>query len=180
MNLAIRRLLPKRFPRIRIRHRRRLRAGKQQNIMVCSSGRDHFPARAMPPVLLSCRRKNFLENAGKISICFEIPHESGSLYNILSHMIYNNLNMTKIESRPIPERNWEYRFFVDFEGNLKRQRSKECSAGHRAGDEAPEDIRKLLKRGQKRCTRTAQCILYRNFSEDDILKGYVCSDGPGG
>ena len=53
-----------------------------------------------------------------MSICFELPHERGSLYNILSHVIYNNLNMTKIESRPIPEKNWEYRFFVDFEGNL--------------------------------------------------------------
>lgn len=30
----------------------------------------------------------------------------------------NDLNMTKIESRPIPEKKWEYRFFVDFEGNL--------------------------------------------------------------
>ena len=44
--------------------------------------------------------------------------ESGSLYNMLSHMIYNNLNMTKIESRPLPDRPFEYRFFVDFEGNL--------------------------------------------------------------
>lgn len=33
-------------------------------------------------------------------------------------MIYNDLNMTKIESRPIPEQPFEYRFFVDFEGNL--------------------------------------------------------------
>lgn len=57
-------------------------------------------------------------DAKKVSICFEIAHESGSLYNTLSHMIFNNLNMTKIESRPIPKRNWEYRFYVDFEGNL--------------------------------------------------------------
>lgn len=45
-----------------------------------------------------------------MSICFEIAHESGSLYHMLSHFIYNNLNMTKIESRPIEGRNWEYRF----------------------------------------------------------------------
>ncbi|MGL5259086.1 MAG: prephenate dehydratase [Lachnospiraceae bacterium] len=61
----------------------------------------------------------FKESANKISICFEIPHASGSLYHILSHFIYNNLNLSKIESRPIIDRNWEYRFFIDFEGNLK-------------------------------------------------------------
>lgn len=64
-------------------------------------------------------KKLFVRDAKKISICFEIPHESGSLYRMLSHFIYNNLNMNKIESRPIQKRNWEYRFFVDFEGNLK-------------------------------------------------------------
>lgn len=53
-----------------------------------------------------------------MSICFEVAHESGSLYHMLSHFIYNDLNMTKIESRPIEDRNWEYRFFIDFEGNL--------------------------------------------------------------
>ena len=68
--------------------------------------------------IIVSKKKMFLKGAGKVSICFELPHERGSLYNILSHVIYNNLNMTKIESRPIPEKNWEYRFFVDFEGNL--------------------------------------------------------------
>lgn len=63
-------------------------------------------------------QKIFLKDAGKVSICLEVSHESGSLYHILSHFIYNNLNMTKIESRPIEGRNWEYRFFIDFEGNL--------------------------------------------------------------
>ena len=49
---------------------------------------------------------------------FEVAHESGSLYHLLSHFIYNDLNMTKIESRPIEGKTWEYRFFVDFEGNM--------------------------------------------------------------
>lgn len=69
--------------------------------------------------IIVTNRKVFYEQAKKISLCFEIPHESGSLYHILSHFIYNNLNMTKIESRPIPQRNFEYRFFIDFDGNLK-------------------------------------------------------------
>ena len=63
-------------------------------------------------------RKIFTQDAHKISICFELPHKSGSLYTILSHFIYNDLNMTKIESCPILGKNWEYRFFIDFEGNL--------------------------------------------------------------
>lgn len=63
-------------------------------------------------------QKIFQKDAKKISICFEVPHKSGSLYRILSHFIYNDLNMTKIESRPIEDRTWEYRFFIDFEGNL--------------------------------------------------------------
>ncbi len=63
-------------------------------------------------------RKVFTKTASKVSICFEVPHESGSLYSILSHFIYNDLNMTKIESCPIVGKNWEYRFFIDFDGNL--------------------------------------------------------------
>ncbi len=76
-------------------------------------------------------QKIFLENAAKISICFELPHESGTLYRILSHFIYNDLNMTKIESRPIEGRNWEYRFFIDFEGNLADPAVKNAIRGLR-------------------------------------------------
>lgn len=68
--------------------------------------------------IIVTNQKLFLPNANKISICFELPHESGSLYKMLSHIMYNNLNMTKIESRPIPGRSFEYRFFVDFEGKI--------------------------------------------------------------
>lgn len=68
--------------------------------------------------IIVTNQKIFKKDAGKVSICLEVPHESGSLYHMLSHFIYNDLNMTKIESRPIEGRNWEYRFFIDFEGNL--------------------------------------------------------------
>ena len=60
----------------------------------------------------------FEKDAKKVSICFEIPHQSGSLYQMISHFIFNGINMTKIESRPIQGKNWEYRFFIDIEGNL--------------------------------------------------------------
>ena len=74
----------------------------------------------------------FEKDAKKVSICFEIPHQSGSLYNALAHFIYNDLNMTKIESRPIPQRKWEYRFFVDFEGNLSDPAVKNALRGLQA------------------------------------------------
>ena len=68
-------------------------------------------------IILS-REPVYEECAGKISISFEIPHVSGSLYNILGNVIFNHVNMVMIESRPIPEKPFEYRFFVDIEGNL--------------------------------------------------------------
>lgn len=81
--------------------------------------------------IIVTNQKIFRKEAGKISICVEISHESGSLYHILSHFIYNNLNMTKIESRPIEDRNWEYRFFIDFEGNLADSAVKNALRGLR-------------------------------------------------
>ena len=81
--------------------------------------------------IIVANQKVFRRDARKISICFELPHESGSLYRMLSHFIYNNLNMTKIESRPIEDRNWEYRFFIDFEGNLADSAVKNALRGLR-------------------------------------------------
>lgn len=63
-------------------------------------------------------QKIYLADADKLSLCLEIKHQVGALYNILANFYYNGLNLTKIESRPIENRNWEYRFFVDVEGNV--------------------------------------------------------------
>ena len=68
--------------------------------------------------MIVTNQKVYMKGADKVSICFEIPHRSGSLYHILSNFIYNNINMNKIESRPMKDRPWEYRFFIDFDGRL--------------------------------------------------------------
>ena len=81
--------------------------------------------------IIVTNQKIFTPDASKISICFELPHQSGSLYQILSHFIYNDLNMTKIESRPVEGKSWEYRFFVDFEGNLEQPGVKNAIRGLR-------------------------------------------------
>jgi len=64
------------------------------------------------------KRAVYVKDANKVSVCCEIPHRSGTLADILGHFKFNGLNMTKIESRPIPGKTWEYRFVIEFEGNL--------------------------------------------------------------
>ncbi len=68
--------------------------------------------------LIVGKGKVYRAKASKISICFEASHQPGALYNALGNFIFNNVNMLMIQSRPIPERNFEYRFFVDVEGSL--------------------------------------------------------------
>ena len=58
------------------------------------------------------------EKSEKISLCFALPHKTGSLYSILSRFAANGLNLTKIESRPIIGTDFEYLFYLDFTGNV--------------------------------------------------------------
>ena len=68
-------------------------------------------------VVLS-KEKIFSKASNKLSLILELPHEKGMLYNILGILVLNGLNLLKIESRPIPEKTFEYRFFIDIEANL--------------------------------------------------------------
>ena len=58
------------------------------------------------------------EDREKVSLLFTLSHQSGTLYRLLSVFAHEGLNLIKLESRPIPGRPWEYRFFVDFTGDL--------------------------------------------------------------
>ena len=105
-------------------------AAKVHGLSVLVEGINDDPDNCTRFIVVT-NQKIYLKNASKISIRFELPHQSGSLYGILSHFIYNDLNMTKIESRPIKGKQWEYRFFVDFEGNMEDGAVKNAIRGLR-------------------------------------------------
>jgi prephenate dehydratase len=74
--------------------------------------------------LIISRALNNQDNADKTSIIFSISHTPGSLVSILKEFATENINLTKIESRPTKDIPWEYYFFVDFEGNKNEVKIK--------------------------------------------------------
>lgn len=64
------------------------------------------------------------KNCNKISIIMDIKHRTGALFNVLRLFKQRNINLLKIESRPIIGKPWEYMFFFDFEGNIEEDRVK--------------------------------------------------------
>ncbi|MCC8151961.1 MAG: chorismate mutase, partial [Lachnospiraceae bacterium] len=79
--------------------------------------------------ILISRDKLTLSGADKISICFEAPDICGSLYHLMSHLTYNNLNMNRIESIVISRDPLDYRFFMDLSGNLNDSAIKNAVLG---------------------------------------------------
>ena len=54
-----------------------------------------------------------LPKTNKSSLVFSLPHEEGSLSQVLSILSFYKINLTKIQSLPIIGREWEYKFYVD-------------------------------------------------------------------
>ncbi|HAJ97604.1 MAG TPA: prephenate dehydratase [Ruminococcus sp.] len=67
-----------------------------------------------------CITKELLlsENADRISVVLKLPHEEGSLYRLLSKFVIGNMNLLKLESRPIRNGSFEVMFYLDFSGNI--------------------------------------------------------------
>ncbi|HAU5233964.1 bifunctional P-protein, chorismate mutase/prephenate dehydratase [Clostridioides difficile] len=58
------------------------------------------------------------EESNKMSVVFSVEHKAGKLYKVLGYFAENNINMTKIESRPMKNTSWRYFFYIDFECSI--------------------------------------------------------------
>jgi len=93
------------------------RAADLYGLEVLAEAINHNSANTTRFVVVSARPE-LREGRSKISATFTLAHESGTLHRIMTVFATGGLNMMKLESRPIPERSWEYQFFVDFSGDL--------------------------------------------------------------
>jgi len=59
------------------------------------------------------------EDADKLSLVLHLAHKPGSLCRVLDAFARRNLNLLKIESRPIPGTPWSYSFYLDLQASLK-------------------------------------------------------------
>ncbi len=64
-------------------------------------------------------------NNDKISISFTVANQPGALFNVLSLFDKLKLNIIRLESRPIPDKPWEYKFYLDFNAASDDERIKQ-------------------------------------------------------
>jgi chorismate mutase/prephenate dehydratase len=64
----------------------------------------------------------------KTSILFVARHQPGALLNALAALAEQGINLTRIESRPIRDKPWDYYFFADLEGHAEEEQVKKALA----------------------------------------------------
>jgi arogenate/prephenate dehydratase len=88
------------------------RAGQIFGLEILASGIQDFELNLTRFVIVA-RQSEVVPGADKTTILFALPNQPGALFKALSVFALRDIDLTKLESRPIRGRPWEYMFYVD-------------------------------------------------------------------
>ena len=77
---------------------------------MCRTGTTTIPASSVSP-----KSRRFYPGADRTSLMMTLPHKPGALYHVLSKFYALGINLQKLESRPLPDREFEFMFYFDLE-----------------------------------------------------------------
>ena len=104
-----------------------LRAAEQYGLEVLARG-INFNKNNNTRFIVVSSRFEAAEDADKMSVYLSLAHASGALAQMLDIFSEAGINLTKIESRPIYNKSWEYYFYIDFEGSVHEERVRKALA----------------------------------------------------
>ena len=81
-----------------------------RDIADCTINRTQF--------IIIAKDMQVAEDSDAVSVMLTIPHKEGSLYRLLTKFFVNNMNLLRIESRPIRDGSFDVMFFLDFSGKM--------------------------------------------------------------
>ncbi|MDE5890046.1 MAG: prephenate dehydratase, partial [Bacteroidales bacterium] len=88
-------------------------AAEQYGLEILAPGIETYKQNFTRFLILDDALEVPVEKVDKVSLCFTLPHTPGSLAHILTILSFYGMNLTRIQSLPIPGREWQYFFYVD-------------------------------------------------------------------
>ncbi len=94
-------------------------AGELYGLTILESGIEDEPYNSTRFFVIGHDEAQRDNGAQKTSVVFAVRHSPAALYECLGAFAQNQVNLTKLESRPMRSRPWQYWFYLDFEGHVE-------------------------------------------------------------